>query len=200
MGKVTIVQRKGEYEPEFLKGFVAAIAKVVLGAHASRLNIRVEFAGIRGAPADETGSTASMWSPSAHKTDYTIKVSPKSSLFAQAETIAHELTHVLQYATDRLYLGRNEKDEFGSFWRAVEGGPQTFVPEATPYNDRPWEKEAFAGGQLGGKVYDEFQTKKLIPKPNSSKGALCMGDLPDNLSREELLAIIAAERQKMQHA
>ncbi len=107
---------------------------------------------------------------------------------------------MLQYATNRLYLGRNERDEFGSFWREVEGGPQTFVPEKTAYNNLPWEKEAFAGGQLGTKVYDQFEAAKRIPRPKSAGSALCMGDLPDNLSREELLAIIAAERARVQQA
>lgn len=75
---------------------------------------------------------------------YRVRLSPDQSVKDVLGTLFHELTHVHQYATDRLDLG---------FKVAIWEGTSMKIPAA--HNKRPWEKEAFSSEKKLLKKYSK---------------------------------------------
>lgn len=75
---------------------------------------------------------------------YRVRLSPNQSVKDVLGTLFHELTHVHQYATDRLDLG---------FKQAVWEGETMQIPRT--HSKRPWEIEAFASEKKLLKKYSK---------------------------------------------
>ena len=73
--------------------------------------------------------------------EFILELKSKQSEKELLKTLAHEMTHVAQYAYGKL----NEK---GNMWLS-----RKLDYDSVPYHKRPWEKEAF---KMEKKLYKEF--------------------------------------------
>jgi hypothetical protein len=154
--KVT-VQRRGGLDRDHV---VEMVVRRVLGEIASprlanTLRITVEC---RATKLDKKTDGTAYWEPveDPRMKEYRIVVQRDADLRLLAETIAHEVRHVVQFARGQLRYG-TKGGVYGAFWRAG-AGEATFYPKATTdYWTSPWEVEARATEALGVKAISRMR-------------------------------------------
>jgi hypothetical protein len=120
----------------------------------------------------------------------------KYSLEYMLAAIAHEIGHAVQRANGRLRWGQGRT----GIW---DGEAYSYD---LPWEDRPWEIDAIAYEHYGEEVYQELERQQLIPHTKSKLAIdriyakhpnlrppkvsqIKMEDLPDDLTRDQLLAL-----------
>jgi hypothetical protein len=99
------------------------------------LDIKITF--VKGLNAKEKmmGSCLAEDSPPSHKhSEFTIQVDADLSFKTSLSILAHELTHVKQYAIGEMSYDYRKVED--TFWKGKR------IPASVKYEDQPWEKDA----------------------------------------------------------
>jgi hypothetical protein len=156
--RVTVVQRTKQYDYElpFLREVVKRILDKIPGA--SQLKLRVEFRSrVRG-----EGTKHNYGLHEHLKNGTRILINNTVSLSLMCETLAHEIGHAMQHQNGDLPAASLDSAEQNGVWGTMWRGE--FIPEKTPQNQRPWEKDAKRYERYGAAVYQELKAGGDIPK------------------------------------
>jgi predicted SprT family Zn-dependent metalloprotease len=190
---VLIVKQWGrsQYPTEVLTRLGAAIADAIPGAQ--QLNIQLEFRKRMDVPGSEGEHT---FSPKRNLHVITLdkRLLDQSNLEYVCEVIAHEIGHAIQHTSGQLQTPRGRN---GWLWEGQ------FVPPDTRWEARPHELDALAYEHYGTHVFNTLA--QTIPKSAQQQRLeemerehpqhfrqckITMGDLPDDLTRDQLMAAI----------
>ena len=109
----------------------------------NQLTIDIEWLDPQSEDCGVCQAYESGWNPGRIRS-FTIGLKPDMSDALLAETIAHEMRHVEQYARRKLRETPN-----GALWKFTLGRAKHFVDTDETYMSLPWEVEAFATEPLG---------------------------------------------------
>jgi len=153
---VTAKQRNAklaEYSTEFLQSLCTRIAKKVLGTWFSGAKVRIEFVKkISGVKDHAQGIRETKGGI------HVIRV-VNTYLPIMAGLIAHELQHVQQHESARIYVGYDH----------VMWEDKRYDVKKVSHNQRPWEIEAFKAEKYGRDVYQAMEAKGQIPQTRSEQ-------------------------------
>ncbi|MGD1524057.1 hypothetical protein [Vibrio owensii] len=140
--KITILQRGGDKnDHDILESAALYYSKMLMSTRmCNTLKLRIELratkleAGVLGECSTENiGSKANK--------EFTIVMRRDEDINSKLSTLAHEMVHVAQKATNILQHRKWKSDNrYHTRWNGIDMG----LSNSVPYNDRPWEKEAFA--------------------------------------------------------
>jgi hypothetical protein len=152
---ITITGKANKMSNGDIKQIIGIIAKDLMPRLSQFLLIDVKI--VRGLAKKEDILGDATWSDpdSRYPRDFEIRLDSSMSRLDMVETIAHEMTHIKQYAKGEL------KDYFRCLNRTRWKGK---VYESLKYEERPWELEA----QQNEKVYNE-KLSYLINKGKNEK-------------------------------
>jgi len=184
--KVVQRERFPEFETSFLQELSERIAKAAFGGDASSIKVKITMrakmeSNATGAHGHHKGKRGG-W----HLIDVQRPTS-FTGLQHVAETIAHEMTHVLQTHQRRLYTGYQHFVWEGERYEAKE----------TPYSKRPWEQEAETAENVATQVLEQMKSEgKLQASKSDTMRKDAFGDSPTvaelgEMSPEELDAFLA---------
>lgn len=138
--KINILQKGGNKNHELLERAIKFYGSQLMSTRMlNTLSLRVE---IRATKLEKKtmGTCSTKAQGSISNKDFKIMLQRDMSLKDQLETIAHEMVHVWQKATNKLQFRVWKSDgQMHTRWNGNDAG----VSGEIPYLDRPWEKEAF---------------------------------------------------------
>jgi hypothetical protein len=190
---------RSQYETAFLTTLGNAIARAIPGAQ--RLNIQIEFRKNLGAAYGGARGAEGVhrFNPSTNLHVIALDKSlldraDQSNLEYVCEVIAHEIGHAIQRTTGQL---QTAPDGRGNIWEGQ------YVPDGVPWQDRPWEIDAMGYERYGTQVFQALahtvpesahqrrmrEMEQQFPQ-HFQRCKITIGDLPDGLTRDQLLAAI----------
>lgn len=160
------VRRRGGLDRDHIVEMIVrrVVGEIVSTRLANTLRITVEC---RATKLDAKTDGTAYWEPveDPRRKGYTVVIQRDADLRTMAETIAHEVRHVEQFARGKLRYG-TKGGVYGAFWRPGDG-PATFFPKATTdYWTSPWEVEARGTEALGVKAIARIRGSGGVAKIN----------------------------------
>lgn len=148
--RIQVCQRGGTHREPFIEALLIRVGGQIMSTRLlNTLQIRVECRATKLKPhVDGVVRPIS-------KKEYLVIIQRDDSAQEIAETIAHEIRHIEQFARGRLRVGK-KGDKNGWFWRPGPG-EASFYPFPSDYATAPWEVEARETESLGKSFLREYQ-------------------------------------------